>query len=112
MPGPHRKFLQHMESIANIREYVSTSASGPEVMEAYNSAVASLANFRTIHIQIVTRYIILPSRKNAANPSGGLNLAVASTKGTSEKQLHGTGGTELIPFLRQGRDETQDTVVS
>ncbi len=111
MPGPHRRFLKHMESIANIREYVMTSASGSEVTDAYNLAVASLSKFRDTHIRIVARYIIMPSRKAPSSQHSGLNLAVASTKSRSENGLHGTGGTELIPFLQQSRDETKDTMI-
>ena len=111
MPGPHRKFLKHMDRISNIRQYVTTSASGPEITEAYNLAVASLGEFRDKHIQIVTRYIINPSRKAPPTASSGLNLAVASTNESSGRKLHGTGGTELLPFLKQSRDETKETAV-
>jgi indoleamine 2,3-dioxygenase len=82
------------------------------VTAAYNLAVARLAAFRDIHIQIVTRYIILPSRKAPATQSGGLNLAVASTMRKSGEGLSGTGGTELMPFLKQSRDETRGATLS
>jgi indoleamine 2,3-dioxygenase len=111
MPGPHRKFLEHMDTIANIREYVMTSASGPDVTDAYNLAVQRLGEFRDKHIKIVTRYIIAPSKKLPSTRSSGLNLAVASTNGNSAKKLHGTGGTELLPFLKQSRDETKETAL-
>lgn len=61
----------------------------------------------------MTRYIILPSRKAAVTPSvGGLNLAVASSNIKSPKGLSGTGGTELMPFLKQSRNETKETTLS
>lgn len=107
MPGPHRRFLQHIESIANIRQYVENAAAS-EVTKAYNLAVKELSNFRDIHIQIVARYIIMPSKHQASNGIPGMNLAVASANG-SARSLHGTGGTELLPFLRQSRDETRRT---
>ena len=112
MPGSHRHFLQQIESVANIRDYVKTSACKEEVTAAYNLAVARLAAFRVTHIQIVTRYIILPSRKAPLSRSGGLNLAVASTNKKSSDGLSGTGGTELMPFLKQTRDETKKTAIS
>jgi indoleamine 2,3-dioxygenase len=111
MPGSHRGFLQHIELKANIRDYVKTSACTEDVTAAYNLAVARLAAFRDIHIQIVTRYIILPSRKAPLAQSAGLNLAVASTNKKSSEGLSGTGGTELMPFLKQSRDETKDTAL-
>ncbi|KAF2709369.1 Indoleamine 2,3-dioxygenase [Pleomassaria siparia CBS 279.74] len=105
MPGPHRAFLQHVESVSNIRNYAATNT---EVAIAYNAAVEELSHFRDIHIQIVTRYIINPSRKQGPVKNAGMNLAVASTH-SKTKSLHGTGGTALIPFLKQSRDETKAT---
>lgn len=112
MPGSHRQFLQHIKAVTNIRDYVKTSACTNDLTAAYNLAVARLAAFRNIHIQIVTRYIILPSRKAPATQSIGLNLAVASTLKKSSEGLSGTGGTELMPFLKQSRDETKETALS
>jgi len=114
MPGGHRRFLQKIESVANIREYAQTSASGDEITAAYNLAVARVGVLRDIHIRIVTRYIIGPSRKpsQAANNGVGVNLAIASTNRKSVEGLPGTGGTELMPFLKQSRDETKETALS
>lgn len=108
MPGQHANFLKHIESIANIRAYAETT-NEVEVTEAYNTAVEELRKFRDIHIEIVTRYIIIPSKQHSPNANAGLNLAVASSETTSTKELHGTGGTQLLPFLKQSRDETGDT---
>ncbi|KAI9053231.1 hypothetical protein LZ554_002198 [Drepanopeziza brunnea f. sp. 'monogermtubi'] len=109
MPGTHRSFLQKMEEIVNIREYAeSTSIS--EVTEAYNLAVKELELFRGVHIQVVSRFIIIPSRQKSPNTHPGLNLAVASSN-TVDKELHGTGGTQLLPFLKQSRDETKEAAL-
>lgn len=112
MPGKHRAFLQHLESVSNIRAYAETT-SDSEVTDAYNMAVEELKKFRDIHISIVTRYIIIPAKRHSPSPSptpnAGLNLAVASANTISTQELHGTGGTHLLPFLKQSRDETRDT---
>ena len=75
-----------------------------------------MTSFRDKHIQIVTRYIIIPAKKGAAAQQAGLNLAVASSKisageGGKKEEIRGTGGTTLIPFLRQARDETLGATV-
>lgn len=108
MPSPHRAFLQHIESIANIKTYAETTNIS-KVTEAFNLAINELKNFRNIHIGIVTRYITIPAKLHSPRNTG-LNLAVASSK-TEEKELHGTGGTQLLPFLKQSRDETRDTMI-
>lgn len=127
MPGPHRAFLATLTTDypeSSIREYALNSAV-PEVVEAYNFAVAELTAFRDIHIQVITRYIILPSRAMAkvvakeaedevngkeVGMDKGLNIAVVST-GAEKGKLSGTGGTDLLPFLRQSRDETREAKV-
>lgn len=111
MPIGHRRFLEQIESTANIREYAKRFSTEDEVAVAYNIAVSSLAAFRDIHIRIVARYIIGPSRKPLRNLSGGNNIAIASSNKTSKDGLSGTGGTELMPFLKQSRDETKETAL-
>lgn len=110
MPGGHRIFLKKMEEIINIRDYAE-STSIAEVTEAYNLAVKELELFRGIHIQVVSRFIIIPSRKKNPNTHSGLNLAVASSNTEQKKELHGTGGTQLLPFLKQSRDETKEATL-
>lgn len=115
MPREHREFLYHLESVCNIREYVSRNASNRALQEAYGRCISMLKIFRDNHIQIVTKYIILPSnskqhgsnKPNVPSPiepntkaSGCLGHKVASSK------TIGTGGTRLMPFLKQCRDET------
>jgi len=110
MPGGHRRFLEMIREVANIREYALTSVSGEEITGAYNGAVMSLGRLRDGHIRLVTRYIVTPARKSSANAvPGGLNLAVISTG--KKDGLSGTGGTQLIPFLKQSRDETKNTAI-
>lgn len=108
MPPGHRLFVEKIEALSNIRIYVRRFSTNDDITAVYNLAVAKLALFRDIHIQIACRYIIGPSRKPLQNLSDGMNLAVASSKGTSAIGLSGTGGTQLMPFLKQSRDETSE----
>lgn len=119
MPGPHRRFLEFVEQTANIREYALSSKASARVLDAYNETVTALSKFRDIHIQIVTRYIIMPSKSPRARHSRESkvqNLATAcsqaSQRATEKPQLCGTGGTDLIPFLKQTRDETKECIAS
>jgi indoleamine 2,3-dioxygenase len=96
--------------MASIRDFAVAQTNVPELGEAYNFAVNELRKFRDIHIQIITRYIIRPSKQYAPKEDIGRNLAVASST-TPEKELQGTGGTQLLPFLRQSRDETKNAAL-
>ncbi|CDR45352.1 CYFA0S17e02256g1_1 [Cyberlindnera fabianii] len=107
MPGPHRRFLEHLGQVANIRSYV-TEKNDSLLTLAYDASVAMLKAFRDKHIQIVTRYIILQA--GAFKKSGSKNTLRSGISKTAEKKdQKGTGGTALMPFLKQCRDETGDT---
>ncbi|KAF3394326.1 Indoleamine 2,3-dioxygenase [Penicillium rolfsii] len=115
MPAPHKRFLETLSALSNIRSYVTSPQAESPLKEAYNAAVLTLSSFRDAHIQIVSRYIIMPARSNAPvdeRTPDKVNLATASAqiKGLSETNptgLYGTGGTSLIPFLKQTRDATK-----
>ncbi|GKT97763.1 indoleamine 2,3-dioxygenase [Colletotrichum tofieldiae] len=127
---PHARFLKDVSSVANIREFVESRKDDRNLCLAYDACLAMLSAFRDKHIAIVTRYIILPSREVRArsrsrSPKAArqrLNLATASRQRQSvqgsnidtaggKKNLKGTGGTALIPFLKQARDETGEPAV-
>jgi indoleamine 2,3-dioxygenase len=115
MPGPHAAFLQDITATVQLRQYVEVNPNNAELSTAYNNAVASLSAFRDKHIQLVTRYIIVPSRTR--NPSAKMNevdLAAKLTRTTNgaKQELIGTGGTTLVPFLQQSRDETKAAAVA
>ncbi|KAI7157506.1 indoleamine 2,3-dioxygenase subfamily [Hortaea werneckii] len=110
MPGRHRRFLEHVKEMGSIREFVMQSkntAKHQRIREAYFSAVDALTDFRSKHIQLVTRYIILPSRQKSVAKKQNLASASSQHSGCDQK-LRGTGGTALLPFLQQSRDETSE----
>jgi indoleamine 2,3-dioxygenase len=119
MPGPHARFLRDVAVIANIRDFVESRGQADRPLAlAYDACLAMLRSFRDVHIAIVTRYIILPSRENRARSRSRSpeavrnrqNLATAS-KNAAHTNVKGTGGTALIPFLKQARDETGEPAV-
>jgi indoleamine 2,3-dioxygenase len=132
MPGPHRRFLEHVSLTANIREYVETHRSNRSLSIAYDACLAMLRALRDKHIQMVSRYIIVKSRESRSHSrslsprnaphQGAVNLAntltrvdtngsKAETYTQERKKLRGTGGTALIPFLKQARDETGEPAI-
>jgi indoleamine 2,3-dioxygenase len=94
MPREHRAFIDLLERrcpamIATVTTDSDESRIGEGVTtaarSAHNDAVAALHEFRSAHIVIVTRFIVMQSKR-----------------GTEEK---GTGGSDLIPFLKGVRDD-------
>lgn len=110
MPGKHLDFLHQIETTTMIRDYVMQHHdTNPDLVLSYDACLAMLKLFRDKHIQIVTRYIVLQAKKtNTMGSSGTLRSGLAKKKkqGAEEK---GTGGTSLLPFLKQCRDETGDS---
>lgn len=124
MPGPHRRFLERVSSVANIREYVEAHKSDRALSIAFDACLAMLRSLRDKHIQMVSRYIIVKSRESRSHsrslsprnaPNQGpqpLNLANSKPGNRpGSKKLRGTGGTALIPFLKQARDETGEPAI-
>ena len=124
MPGGHRRFLEHVGRSGSIRSLAMMPTSGEEharMQEAYAGATKTLTEFRNKHLGIVTTYIVIPSRKPWTGDGGkkaAVNLATMSTrqqnekkdagKNGADKELTGTGGTALLPFLKQARDDTHE----
>lgn len=116
MPGPHRRFLEHVGSVANIREFVDGRRSDKGLCLAYDACLSMLRALRDKHIQIVSRYIIIQSREaqrtRSASPKTPRAMNLANVRrDKSDKKLRGTGGTALIPFLKQARDETGEPAI-
>lgn len=109
MPGPHRRFLVHAARLGSIRELAMappTTEAQRRLRDVYVAATQALSSFRDKHIQIVTRYIILPSKQKHLGVARRQNLASSSTSQKVDEELTGTGGTRLVPFLKTARDET------
>ena len=122
MPGPHRRFLEAVQRVANIREYVDTHRSDRALCIAYDACLAMLRTLRDKHIQMVSRYIIIKSRESRSHARSlspraapqAVNIASATSvkdRAAAGKKLRGTGGTALIPFLKQARDETGEPAI-
>ncbi|OKL63377.1 hypothetical protein UA08_01691 [Talaromyces atroroseus] len=120
MPREHRRFLEHVGSVANIREFVDARRSDKALCLAYDASLAMLRDLRDKHIQVVSRYIIVKSREQRRNSVSTnppisrpvMNLAnVRHGDKAGSKKLRGTGGTALIPFLKQARDETGEPAI-
>lgn len=107
MPRDGTRFLNHLSSVSNIRDYVLRNQSNEKITLAYDACLAILKSFRDKHIQIVTRYVILQASKKSKSQTFKAGLAM-----THGKEQKGTGGTALIPFLKQCRDETGSSAAS
>lgn len=113
MPGPHRRFLEHVAAATNLRNFVGARTSDQKLVAAFNGCVNAMFGLRRKHIQIVARYIILTGSCGRNEPQTqekkmrrGPSSALAENA-----SRRGTGGTMLIPFLKRAARETSDAAV-
>jgi indoleamine 2,3-dioxygenase len=84
-----------------------------ELQCAFDSSVAALKRFRDGHIKIATLYIVNQARAQKAATSV---IPVQPVEVNEEGELttdgiKGTGGTSLVPFLKECRDNTTRAMV-
>jgi indoleamine 2,3-dioxygenase len=101
MSRHHRNFLHHLSVNPRPLRTLVLTASNPALLEAYNAALQSLKKFRDAHMVIVTLYIVLPAKRARV-------AALQVDKEQDRAQLQGTGGTDLVNFLKGVRDRTAD----
>ena len=95
LPNEFQLFIKDLANAPSIRDFCLAlpAVDGPgECVAQFNRACTGLKQFRDLHIQIATHYIILQQKKT--------DSAV------------GTGGTDLVPFLKQVRAETEDAIIN
>lgn len=94
IPEDHRVVLEGLSIFGkSLRSYIirnSTPESPSLALVAYNSVINSMKDFRNAHIRVATLYIV-------SQRKGGKSV--------------GTGGTDLVPFLRGVRDQTMRGLV-
>jgi len=119
MPRHHRAFLSHLRSNPRpLRAFVDHVVEGEgdiSISEAYNAALRSMKEFRDAHMIIVGLYIIGPARHAGRIPSANgqearkEHMTEAFHTEDGIHGLKGTGGTDLVKFLKGVRDQTANT---
>ncbi|CAA7271432.1 unnamed protein product [Cyclocybe aegerita] len=113
MPHNHRMFLDHLKANPRpLRNFV-VDAKDDKLLAAYTSAVKALKEFRDAHMIIVTLYVTGPARRAAKialekSVAGGVEHVNAA----ASAPLKGTGGTDLVKFLKDTRTRTTEALIS
>ena len=107
-PSPVRTFVKarstHLLTFSNADEEGGMEAETP-LMRSYNAAVDALKRFRDSHIRVATLYIVSMSRRAKEESEE------AERQREKQGPAVGTGGTQLVPFLKGARDNTLRTVI-
>jgi indoleamine 2,3-dioxygenase len=136
MPRHHRNFLRHLGAAPRPLRVAVACMGDAALTEAYNAAVDALRRFRDAHLRIVALYIVGPSHRGAHHTSvtasapraqvtteavadevcaGEKSIGIETGIGTgtgevtvAPRLLRGTGGTDLIKFLKGVRDHSSE----
>jgi indoleamine 2,3-dioxygenase len=110
MPKPHREFLQALDDFPfPLREFVMKTAD-PELSAAFNGAVNAMKEWRDSHMIIATLYIVSPARR--AEKERAARAAMFGQAFKNTPVLKGTGGTDLVRFLKSVRTNTAAAMIS
>ncbi|CAK9300141.1 unnamed protein product [Gordionus sp. m RMFG-2023] len=65
MPLEHRMFLEDLSEESNLRTFIDENGYDEKdpIVLAYNEAVRALGEFRSIHLKLASRYIMIPGTK-------------------------------------------------
>ena len=109
MPKNHRLFLSHLKTNPRPLRTFVTDKNDEALMTAFNLAVIALKEFRDAHMIIASLYILGPARRAAKRK---LEVAGAGANPTPRAQPpKGTGGTDLVRFLKDTRDQTKEAII-
>ncbi|KAA1476277.1 Indoleamine 2,3-dioxygenase [Dentipellis sp. KUC8613] len=118
MPRHHRNFLRHLAAAPRPLRAAVEGGADAGLRAAYNAAVGALKRFRDAHMRIVALYIVGPARRfgnaaGGAENSGARDPAESQSEADREARspLKGTGGTDLVRFLKGVRDQTAGAIM-
>ena len=127
MPSHHRSFLLHLSSLSLFNPTTNPSPLPSirslairypvEVGRAFDDAVGSMKRFRDEHMKIATRFIVSQARTEPDRTSvfwaewDSKRIAKEREETVVEGKLKGTGGTELVEFLKSCRVRTVEALV-
>ncbi|KAI6073572.1 Indoleamine 2,3-dioxygenase 2 isoform X1 [Aix galericulata] len=106
MPPPHRAFIEEIGRAPSLKQHVLCSGDA-RLRAAFNHCVAALADFRSCHIAIVTKYIAVAKAKAGRAEVGGW-----AGRPPAALEAKGTGGSHIFSFLKSVRDTTRDGLIT
>ncbi|XP_061448395.1 indoleamine 2,3-dioxygenase 2 isoform X2 [Rhineura floridana] len=107
MPPHHRAFIKEIQSVPPLRSHILSSRN-EGLCSAYNMCVSALSDLRTYHIAMVAKYIIAAARNAKTKPSE----PTSSISPPSFLEERGTGGSEVLSFLKSVRDTTKEAMLT
>ena len=109
MPKNHRLFLDHLKSNPRPLRMFVMDRNDEALSIAFNRSVMALKEFRDAHMTIAALYIIGPARRATKRMEGVEETG--KNPGKPRQPMKGTGGTDLIKFLKDTRNRTMEATI-
>ena len=93
-PPAHRRFIEDTRAASGLRGFVE-QAGDRGLIDAYNTIIQAMADFRSRHLEYAASYINKQQRAASGNDTEV-----------------GTGGTPFMRYLKKHRDETAARLIS
>uniref|UniRef100_A0A8C0ITW0 Indoleamine 2,3-dioxygenase 2 n=1 Tax=Chelonoidis abingdonii TaxID=106734 RepID=A0A8C0ITW0_CHEAB len=107
MPPHHRAFIEEIQSAPSLKQHILSSGN-EKLRIAYNQCVSVLADLRTYHVAIVTKFIVIAAANAKAKKGKPSHWAGNfQINPPSSLQERGTGGSGILNFLKSVRDTTR-----
>ncbi|KAJ9664387.1 hypothetical protein H2198_000316 [Neophaeococcomyces mojaviensis] len=100
MPGKHRRLLEDVENLPSLVDLAERGEAGNEVRLTIGVCKKELIEWRTRHLALVARYVVVPAAKERERQRRNGNVVVSA-------EVSGTAGSNPLVFLRKVRDDVK-----
>uniref|UniRef100_A0A3Q1BQ44 Indoleamine 2,3-dioxygenase 1 n=1 Tax=Amphiprion ocellaris TaxID=80972 RepID=A0A3Q1BQ44_AMPOC len=111
MPPAHKQLIQDISLQPSLRSFVQQQTCD-RLNQAFHHCVTKLMAMRSYHINVVSRFITVPAARarQLRNQSQSSEVEMVSRAPTALEEK-GTGGSDIMTFLKSVRDETKDILL-
>lgn len=111
MPPAHRKLIEDISMQPSLKAFVQQQAS-ERLTQAFHKCVAKLLDLRNYHLSVVSRFITVPAARARKIRDQPFEVQELISKAPAVLEEIGTGGSSIMMFLKNVRNETKDAFLS
>lgn len=111
MPPAHRKLIKDISLQLSLKGFVQQQAS-EHLNQAFHNCVAKLLDLRNYHISVVSRFITIPAARARQIRNHAFKVEELISKAPAVLEERGTGGSSIMMFLKNVRNDTKDAFLS
>ncbi|KAK2498019.1 hypothetical protein MC885_007213 [Smutsia gigantea] len=105
MPPSHKAFIEEIHLAPSLRDHHILASGNGQFLAAYNQCLEALAELRSYHLTVMTKYIVIAAAKAKGKRPSHLPGPLQALEGM------GTGGTVVLSFLKSVRDKTLEAIL-